>query len=80
MKYQGYEEKDLEKAFNLVTSNLKHWKEPINIALPADQVKDEELFRTAIIYYTGSYSDFRYLKNGKIRVKAAGCWNACGEF
>lgn len=73
--YAGYSTDQLKMAFDQV-KNKSHWKNPVSATIFED---DLNIVSAAVAFYTGSNVEVtRTYKNGKVRIYAAGYFNAIG--
>lgn len=68
---------ELKSHFEKV-QNPEGWKLPINVVIDIVDLKDMELIRNAVIFFTGSVPKFYSIGLNKYRVKAAGYYAAMG--
>lgn len=67
-----YTQEELEAAFKKVASE-KHWKEPIDAVIDADQ---KEVTDAAIAHFAYGFAQFIEFPDGRVRVTAPGYWGA----
>lgn len=68
-------QEELEAAFGLVEP-ATHWKDRIDAVV--DGSTDLAVLSRAVVHFTGSVPRFETLGDGRIRVRAAGYWEAVG--